>query len=135
MAKILCAKSGIQFQCEHFPIRFTQNEVSHPIFSASLKQLWKFYPKWQTGELTDIDSYLLFLAYFNSTDLVKWRVPAKYHAGTQSIIAQNFDSLVSAADHHISCAFPGRIEPQKQSQFAEGRQAFLLGDGGLPCNS
>jgi len=112
MAKILCAKSGIQFQCEHFPIHFTQNEVSHPIFSASLKQLWKFYPKWQTGELTDIDSYLLFLSLLNSTDLVEFRTAAIRHETTDAIIAQNMESLYRVLGHIVAIRNPRFVLPR-----------------------
>ena len=98
MAKILCGISGIEFSCDHLPIYLDCREYAHPIFFMPQNKLLGLYQKYRHGELSEIDSYLLFLAYFNSTDLVKWRVPAKYHAGTQSIIAQNFDSLVSAVE-------------------------------------
>lgn len=112
MAKILCSKSGIQFQCEHFPISFTQNEVHHPIFSASLKQLWKYYPKWQAGELNPIDSYLLFLSLLNSTDLVEFRTSAIRHEKTDSIIAANMESLYRTLGHVASIRNPRFILPR-----------------------
>ena len=112
MCKILCSKSGIQFQCEHFPISFTQNEVHHPIFSASLKQLWKYYPKWQAGELAPIDSYLLFLSLLHSTDLVEFRVSAIRHATTDAIIAQNMESLYRTLGHIVAIRNPRFILPR-----------------------
>ena len=98
MAKILCGISGIEFSCDHLPIYLDSREYAHPIFFMPQKKLLGLYQKYRHGELGEIDSYLLFLAYFNSTDLIEWRVPAKYHAGTQSIIANTFDSLVSAVE-------------------------------------
>lgn len=112
MAKILCAKSGIQFQCEHFPISFTQNEVHHPIFSASLKQLWKYYPKWQAGELNSIDSYLLFLALLNSTDLIEFRCAAIRHNHTDSIVSSNMESLYRTLGHIAAIRNPRFVLPR-----------------------
>lgn len=112
MAKILCSKSGIQFQCEHFPISFTQNECSHPIFSASLKQLWKYYPKWQAGELNSIDSYLLFLSLLNSTDLVEFRTSAIRHTHTDSIVSANMESLYRTLGHIAAIRNPRFILPR-----------------------
>lgn len=112
MAKILCSKSGIQFQCEHFPIYFTQNEVHHPIFSASLKQLWKFYPKWQSGELNPIDSYLLFLSLLNSTELVEFRTSAVRHKNTDRIIAANMEGLYRVIGHIAAIHNPRFVLPR-----------------------
>ena len=93
MAKILCAKSGIQFTVEHFPISFTQNECHHPIFDASLKKLWKYFPKWQAGELTDTDSLLLFLAYLNATERVEFRTHIWRTTHTNQLVASNMEHL------------------------------------------
>lgn len=112
MAKILCAYSGIQFNVEHFPIHFTSGELYHPIFDAPLKRLWKYYPKWQAGELNDIDSYLLFLSLLNATELVEFRVAASRHAQTDSIISQNMESLYETIGHIVSIRNPRFILPR-----------------------
>ena len=112
MAKILCAKSGIQFNVDHFPISFTQNECHHPIFNASLKRLWKYYPKWQTGELDEIDSYLLFLSLLNATDLVEFRCAALRHQNTTNIIQQNMELLYSTIGHIAAIRNPRFILPR-----------------------
>lgn len=95
MAKILCAKSGIQFSCDHVPMFLHSKEVSHPIFYLPKKKLLGLYAKWATQELTDTDSYLLYLALFNSTELVDFRIPAELQANTKQIIANNMKQLVS----------------------------------------
>jgi hypothetical protein len=112
MAKILCNKSGIQFNVEHFPISFTQNECHHPIFDASLKKLWKYYPKWQSGELDSIDSYLLFLSLLNATDLVQFRVAAQRTEHTESIISQNMESLYDTIGRIAAIRNPRFVLPR-----------------------
>lgn len=94
--KILCAISGIEFQCEHFPAYLTSREVTHPIFHLSQKKLLSFIPKFSSSELTETDSYLLFLALLNSTDSVEFRVPCKRTANTSSIIYNQMQDLVIA---------------------------------------
>lgn len=96
MAKVLCSISGIQFSCEYLPISLSQREYSHPVFHLPQKKLLGLYQKYRHGELNTIDSYLTFLAYLNSTELVTWRVPAKFTPKTESIIANNFDDLLLA---------------------------------------
>lgn len=94
MAKILCGISGIEFSCEHLPIYLHSREYAHPIFYLPQPKLLGLYQKYRHAELNEIDSYLLFLAYLNSTDLIDWRVPAQLNAQTASIIANNFEHLV-----------------------------------------
>lgn len=91
--KILCAYSSIEFTCEHFPGSLHSRESYHPIFSVPQKKLLAYLGKWSAGELTSIDSYLLFLALLRSSDLVEFRVPAIRTPDTDSIIALNMESL------------------------------------------
>lgn len=98
MAKILCGISGIEFNCDHLPIYLSSREYAHPIFFMPQRKLLGLYQKFRHEELNDIDAYLLFLAYLNSTDLIEWRVPAKRTALTASIVAQNFESLVCTVE-------------------------------------
>ncbi len=95
MAKILCAISGIEFTCEHVPMVLHSRECVHPIFYLPQKKLLGLYGKWVQQELTEIDSYLLFLAFLNSTELLVWNVPAQRIPETKSIIANNISKLVS----------------------------------------
>jgi hypothetical protein len=91
--KVLCAISGIEFTVEHFPAYLTSREVSHPIFSLPQKKLLSYLGKWASQELTPTDSYLLFLATLNSSELVEFRVPASRNEETDSIVAQNMEAL------------------------------------------
>lgn len=98
MARILCGISGIEFSCEHLPIYLSSREYAHPIFFLPQKKLLGLYQKYRHSELNEIDSYLLFLSYLNSTDLVEWRVPAQKHPQTALIIANNFEALVNVVE-------------------------------------
>ena len=92
--KILCAKSGIEFTCQHFPAYLTSREVSHPIFHLPQKKLLSFITKFASGELGEIASYLLFLSLLDSTQLVEFRSAVKRTADTSSIVYNNFEDLV-----------------------------------------
>lgn len=94
MAKVLCAYSGIEFTVQHFPIYLDQRECYHPVFCVSQKKLISYAAKWASAELTSTDSYLLFLALLNSTELVEFRVPAFVTEHTNSIVANNMQSLL-----------------------------------------
>lgn len=92
--KILCSKSGIQFNCEHFPAYLHAREVSHPIFHLPQKKLLSFVPKFAASQLNEVDSYLLFLSLLESTNLVEFRTAAKVTSNTASIIYNNMEDLV-----------------------------------------
>lgn len=100
--RILCAKSGIQFSVEHFPGFLHTREAEHPVFSLSLKQLWKYYPDWQAGKLTETDSYLLFLSLLNATELVDWRVPVRRTEKTATIVTAHMQYLYQTISHLLS---------------------------------
>ncbi len=102
MAKILCALSGIEFKCDHFPIYLSSREVHHPIFSVDTSRLLTYDEKWINNDLNDTESYLLYLALFNSTGLCRFEVPAIRTQLTASIIAQNMSKLFDAVDS-IQC--------------------------------
>lgn len=92
--KILCSISGVEFDCSHFPGTFYSREIAHPIFLLPQKRLLSYTGKWATGELTRIDSYLLFLALLNSSEQVEFRVPVFRNEHTDRLIALNMESLV-----------------------------------------
>ena len=94
MAKLLCAKSSILFQCEHMPISLSQREVSHPIFYTPKKKLLGLASDWANRKLSPTESYLVFLALLDSTDLLVWRTSVKYNDYTQSRIQLNMESLL-----------------------------------------
>jgi len=92
--RILCAISGIQFNVDHFPASLTSRECYHPIFVIPQKKLLQYTLKWANRELTQTDTYLLFLSLLHSTELIEWRVPAQQTDKTRSIIEQNMEALI-----------------------------------------
>jgi hypothetical protein len=111
MARILCALSGIEFQCTHMQMYLTSRESHHPIFDISTSRLLEVTPRWLDGELSPTENYLLYLALFNSTGLMDFRVPATLSADTPSIVAQNMDALANIVER-IYKTGPTRIREQ-----------------------
>lgn len=110
--RILCGISGIDFTVEHFPGHLTARETYHPVFNIPQKKLISHVGKWASGELTDTDSYLLFLAILHSTELVQFRVPATKTPFTASIIANNMEHLVKAVSKMNAVMNPSVVFPQ-----------------------
>jgi len=94
MAKIICGVSDIPITIPHVPMTLSRREYSHPIFYLPQKKLLGLYTTYTKGQLTDIDSYLLFLALLKSTDSVEFVVPARITESTPNIIAANIGQLV-----------------------------------------
>ncbi len=99
MSKILCAKSGILFNTDHFSFGLNSREYEHPVFKLHINKLLKLYNSYLAGTLTPTEDYLLFLSILDSTELVEWRVPAKYTEKTPGIIANNIGQLVHVVTH------------------------------------
>lgn len=91
--RILCSYSSIEFSCEHFPASLYSREACHPIFYLPQRKLIPYLSKWAAGELTQTDSYLLFLAALNSSDRVTFRTAAIRTAKTPQIVSQNMEKL------------------------------------------
>lgn len=92
--KILCCYSSIEFTVEHIPGSYTHGELSHPIFQIPQKKLLSYAGKFSAGHLTPTDSYLLFLAILNSSELVHFRTPAIRTPRTDSIVYNNMEKLL-----------------------------------------
>lgn len=93
MAKFFCAYSGIECEVSYLPLFLHSREYAHPVFFLPQKKLLGLYAKYQQQALGDVESYLLYLALFNSTDLIEFRVPAAYTKNTPKIIAHNMELL------------------------------------------
>lgn len=105
MAKVLCAISGVEYRCDYMKMYLTSRESHHPIFDLSTAKLLEVTPRWITGELAPVENYLLYLALFNSTGLMEFRVPAIMCADTASIIAQSMEPLIDIVERiHITGA-------------------------------
>lgn len=98
MARILCALSGIEYKCEHMAVYLSSRESHHPIFDIPTSRLLQLTPRWLQGEQSHTENYLLYLALFNSTGMLDFRVPAIICADTPSIIAQNMDRLAAIVE-------------------------------------
>ena len=109
--KILCAYSGLEFSCEHFPGYLSSRETYHPIFNLSQKKLLSYLGKWSSGELTSTDSYLLFIALLKSSDLIHFRVPTFRTVQTDSIVAINMEALAKAVIKLNTVTNPNVIFP------------------------
>lgn len=113
MASVLCAISGIEFHATYMPMSLTSREAYHPIFAIPTDRLIAITPRWLDGELSAIENYLLYLALFNSTGLMEFRVPATISSDTPSIVAQNMNGLVAMVEriYHVG---PQRAKEQIQ---------------------
>lgn len=132
MAKYTCCYSGLEITTTHFPLYLSARSAHaacHPIFHADQRTLLGYARKWSAGELTSIDSYLLYTALLRSTDLVLFRTAAKYipqeqitepngttHTplGSAHIVSQNMERLMIAiarinAIGNPSVRYPGVV--------------------------
>jgi hypothetical protein len=91
--KIQCSISGIEFSVEHYPRSLHHSGYYHPIYLLEQKHLLADISRYFQDELTATDSYLLFTALLNSTELFDWRVPAKRTELTEHIISNNIEAL------------------------------------------
>lgn len=111
--KITCAYSGLQIQVQHFPASLSHRECCHPIFAIPQKSLLSYLRKWSNAELTSTDSYLLYLALLNSTDLVEFRIAARFIPGkTDSIVANNMESLARCISYSNIIKHPSFVLPR-----------------------
>lgn len=110
--KIKCAYSSIESNVDHFPGIADTRETVHPIFHIPQKKLLSYTSKWATGELTETDSYLLFLAILNSTELIQFRTAAIKTVDTPAIIANNMQQLVLTVSRLNSVSALRQIFPE-----------------------
>ena len=95
MARVICGISGVPFKTPYIPMTLHNREMNHPIFYLPQKRLLGIYSLYIKGQLTDIDSYLLFVALLKSTSNITFSVPTEVSTSTERIIASNIRQLVS----------------------------------------
>lgn len=95
MANIVCAISALPFKCSYVPMTLSRREYEHPIFHLTQKKLLDLYASYNEDKLTDIESYLLFVALLKSTDSVTFSSPCELTTSTAKIVAANIGNLVS----------------------------------------
>ncbi len=127
MAKMTCSISGLELKIPHMAMTLPAGYSAHPIFYLPQKQLLGIYRNYLKGRLTDIDSYLLFLALIHSTDAVSFQHPAHYRKGTtDKIIANNIDRLVTVIWQSDIIQHPSFKQPSYRVS-AENYNQFLIG--------
>jgi hypothetical protein len=100
MSTITCAISGIKFKTDYLGELTISHTAGyfHPVFACNHKQLHALYSLHTRGKLAPTDSYLLFLAFLNSTDKIDWQHPVTLDpiaAKTRQLIEINICQLVS----------------------------------------
>jgi len=96
MATVKCSISGLEFKTDHLSFSVCSQELAHPVFYLTQRQLEPLYVRYCNEEsFPTKDAYLLFLAFLNSTGLVEWRTPAGFYEETEAIVANNFQFLVT----------------------------------------
>lgn len=95
--QVKCAYSGLTFACQYFPAAVNSRDLVHPSFYLSPSKLISLSTMWSEGKLEPVDSYLLFLALLESTELVEFRTSVLRTEHTNEIVALNMEHLVSVA--------------------------------------
>lgn len=114
MAKIRCAISGLTLEIPHVPLTLSA-EIGyyHPIFALPYRKLYGLYSKHCAGELTETDSYLLFLAFLHSTEQIKWEAPASLTPGesTSYLVENNLLQLIKIIETTSMILHPAFVQP------------------------
>ena len=126
MAKVTCAISGLDFQVSAFSDLNISYKVGyfHPIFAAPYRDLEKLYYKHTRGRLTPTDSYLLFLAYLNSSDQVHWDYPLTLNPkdpATRKLVENNFSQLVSVLQKTAVITYSSFDQPSFRVTYENSR--------------
>lgn len=96
MAKstIICAKSGIAFECEYLPAIANTFAVMHPFFLVPQKTLLTCADRWANMEFGNEETFLYFLSLLDSSGLIVWRAPAYLSEETVAIANANMEKLL-----------------------------------------
>lgn len=105
--KVYCARSGVTFTVDHFGN--TSLEGVHPIFYAPVKVLLSRTTDWAAGKLAPMERKLLFLALFNSTDLVEFRATAQ---PSEATVQLNMEALIRFVGWHNVLSNPAIAFPR-----------------------
>lgn len=115
MATIVCAISGLKLKVSHMPMNLDSSiGYYHPIFALPYRKLFGLYSKHCKGELTQTDSYLLFLAFLHATGQVEWKCPASLNPEdiqTDILIENNLRQLITVVELTHSIVTPRFKQP------------------------
>lgn len=130
MAKVTCAISGIPYTTTHFSnltVSHTEGMV-HPIFAMPRSTLYPLYTQHCKGQLSDTDSYLLFLAFFHSSGQVTWKYPASLDPKSPEasrLIETNFSSLLRVLEQSDLISHPSFEQPSFAVYYDNSSMAHL----------
>lgn len=133
-----CAISGIVFKTDFSPdipnihIPHTTGYY-HPIFTLDYLQLHTLYSEHTKNKLDPTSSYLLFLAFLNSTSKIRWNAPIRANPEapeTKSFLENNFHKLLSVIAKTDSIQRVSFSQPEfsitKNNNTLQSIPAFLL---------
>lgn len=108
MANFTCRISGLRYSVPGFSSLESPLVQTHPIFHTTLPKLQSYVHDYFQNHLSEEESYLLYLAFWNQTGLVEFYTPAKLCTKTAGIIARNLDNIVSISRNlqHITLDLP-----------------------------
>lgn len=117
MAKFNCAISGLVFDIPNFSTLLIPKSRGyfHPIFSISRLELESIYYQHCKGELTNTESYLLFLALLHSSDKIHWNTSAKLKPNdplTLKLIENNIKQLITVLNQTDTIHHPIFKQPE-----------------------
>jgi len=102
MTILTCCISGLPIAVQHLRLKIPATiGYYHPIFAVPRSTLLDLYTSHIKGELTDTDSYLLFLALLHSSNHIDWQAPASLiptNHLTNILIENNIAQLVSVLE-------------------------------------
>jgi hypothetical protein len=116
MTTLNCAISGVSFQVsglDFLSIPATQGYY-HPVFATTQDQLYKAYSMHCKGQLKPSDSYLVFLAFLQSSGQIGWSHPATLDptsSGTAKLIENNITQLVNVIEKTALIKHPSFVQP------------------------
>lgn len=115
--RVTCAISSVKFEVPGFTrvnIPHSQGYF-HPVFALKQKQLYTLYRLHCTGELTDTDSYLVFLALLHSSGKIEWNHPATRNPNdpnTKKLVQNNIAQLIRVVEKTALIKHPGFKQPE-----------------------
>lgn len=130
MAKVTCAISGVQYATSYLDtlkVPHTEGMV-HPIFAVPRVTLYSLYTQHCKGKLSATDSYLLFLAFFHSSDQVTWRYPASLDPNapaTVRLIENSFSALIRVLEQSDLIAHPSFEQPSFAVYYENSDLAYM----------
>jgi hypothetical protein len=114
MAMVKCAISGLTFKVSYGPLLLNSSDgYFHPIFAAPQLKLYNLYVRHCKNQLSEVDSYLLFLSFLHATGKITWKHPATLIPGTETnkLVENNFRQLITVTEQSNVILHPSFSQP------------------------